>query len=60
MLLNHLDAKAKEQIVGFENEYEQAMDELENYYNDAKKIIKAFWMRLEVSQTLLPLITRRL
>ena len=41
MLLNHLDAKAKEQIVGFENEYEQAMDKLEKYYNDAKKIIKA-------------------
>ena len=41
MLLNHLDAKAKEQIVGFENQYEQAVERLDTYYNDAKKIVKA-------------------
>ena len=41
MLLNHLDSKAKEQIIGFENEYDRAMEKLEKYYNDAKKIIKA-------------------
>ena len=41
MLLNHLDTKAKEQIIGFENEYDLAMEKLEKYYNDAKKIIKA-------------------
>ena len=41
MLLNHLDAKAKEQIVGFETEYEQAILKLERYYNDPKKLIKA-------------------
>ena len=41
MLLNHLDAKALEQIVGLESEYEKAMDQLDRYYNDAKKIVKA-------------------
>ena len=41
MLLNHLDSKAKEQIIGFENEYDKAMEKLEKYYNDAKKIINA-------------------
>ena len=41
MLLNHLDAKALDQIVGLENEYDKAMFQLDNYYNDAKKIVKA-------------------
>ena len=41
MLLNHLDAKAKEQIVGLENDYGKAIEQLEKYYNDAKKIVRA-------------------
>ena len=41
MLLNHLDSKAMDQIVGFETEYEKAMEKLDHYYNDAKKIVKA-------------------
>ena len=41
MLLNHLDAKALEQIVGLENQYDKAMEQLDKYYNDAKKIAKA-------------------
>ena len=41
MLLNHLDAKAKEQIVGLENDYPKAIEQLEKYYNDAKKIVRA-------------------
>ena len=41
MLLNHLDNKALEQIVGYENEYDRAMEKLDHYYNDAKKIVKA-------------------
>ena len=41
MLVNHLDAKALEQIVGLENEYDLAMTQLDRYYNDARKIIKA-------------------
>ena len=41
MLLNHLDVKAKEQIIGLENDYENAMKSLDKYYNDAKKIVKA-------------------
>ena len=41
MLLNHLDAKALEQIIGLETEYDKAIAQLEKYYNDAKKIIKA-------------------
>ena len=41
MLLNHLGAKALEQIIGLENDYEKAMSQLDRYYNDAKKIIKS-------------------
>ena len=41
MLLNHLDSKATDQIVGFETEYDQAMEKLDHYYNDSKKIVKA-------------------
>ena len=41
MLLNHLDNKAQEQIVGLENDYEGAMAQLERYFNDARKIVKA-------------------
>ena len=41
MLLNHLDAKALKQIVGLENEYDEAIEQLDRYYNDAKKIVKA-------------------
>ena len=41
MLLNHLDAKATDQIIGLENDYDQAMEQLDRYYNDAKKIVKA-------------------
>ena len=41
MLLNHLDSKAKEQIVGHETDYDEAIKKLEHYYNDPKKIIKA-------------------
>ena len=38
MLLNHLDSKALEQIVGLENDYEKAVEQLDKYYNnDAKK-----------------------
>ena len=41
MLLNHLDSKAQEQIVGFENDYDRAISQLDKYYNDSKKILKA-------------------
>ena len=41
MLLNHLDAKALEQIIGLETDYDKAVEQLDKYYNDAKKIIKA-------------------
>ena len=41
MLLNHLDSKAKEQIIGLENEYDKAIESLDKYYNDAKKVVKA-------------------
>ena len=41
MLLNHLDSKAQEQIVGFEIDYDRAISQLDRYYNDSKKIIKA-------------------
>ena len=41
MLLTHLDEKALSQIVGLETNYEAAIKQLDNYYVDAKKIIKA-------------------
>ena len=41
MLLNHLDEKALHQIIGLETEYEAAMKQLDSYYSDSKKIIRA-------------------
>ena len=41
MLLNHLDSKAQEQIVGLENSYEEAIAALDRYYNNPNKVIKA-------------------
>ena len=36
MLLNHLDTKALEQIVGLESDYEKAMDQLDRYYDEMR------------------------
>ena len=41
MLMNHLDEKAQIQIVGLENDYEAAIKQLDAYYVDAKKVIRA-------------------
>ena len=41
MLQNHLDDKAMAQIVGYENDYEGAITQLDNYYSDSNKLIKA-------------------
>ena len=41
MLLNHLDEKALTQIIGLENDYNKAIEQLDKFYNDSKKIIKA-------------------
>ena len=39
--LNHLNSKGTDQSVGFETEYDHAMEKLDHYYNDSKKIVKA-------------------
>ena len=36
-----MDSKAQEQIIGLETDYDKAIAQLDKYYNDAKKIIKA-------------------
>ena len=41
MLLNHLDEKATQQIIGLENKYDDAMKQLDAYYSDSNKVIKA-------------------
>ena len=41
MLLNHLDEKAKHQIVGLESDYAKAIEQLDSYYGDSKKVIRA-------------------
>ena len=41
MLLNHLDEKATQQIIGLENKYDDAMEQLDAYYSDSNKVIKA-------------------
>ena len=41
MLMNHLDEKAQQQIVGLETNYEAAMNQLDTYFGDPKKIIRA-------------------
>ena len=54
MLLNTLDTKAKEQIVGLETQYDKAIERLEGYYNDAKKIVKACLEEIRVHSTVAP------
>ena len=41
MLLDHLDKWALEQIVGYENEYVEAMEKLDSYYGNKGKVVKA-------------------
>ena len=41
MLLNHLDELALEQIVGYKNEYVEAMKRLDKYYGNNRKVINA-------------------
>lgn len=41
MLLNHLDEKAQHQIVGLETDYDAAMNQLDAYYGDPKKVVRA-------------------
>ena len=41
MLLSHLDGEAKKQIVGLENDYEKAMEKLDKYSGDTKRLITA-------------------
>ena len=41
MLLSHLDDKAQLQIVGLETNYDEAIKQLDSYYNDSKKVIRA-------------------
>ena len=41
MLLNHLDSKALERIIGLENDYDWAIAALDRYYNNWSKIIAA-------------------
>ena len=41
MLLNHLDEKATLQIIGLENDYDKAIQQLDKYYSDNNKVIKA-------------------
>ena len=41
MLLNSLDSKAKEVIVGYETSYSEAISKLEKYYGDSNKLVKA-------------------
>ena len=39
MLSTHLDKAAKEQFVGFENDYEEALKRLDSFYGDASKVV---------------------
>ena len=41
MLMSHLDNEAQKKIIGLENEYKKAMDKLDKYYGDTKKVIQA-------------------
>ena len=52
MLLNHLDSKALDQIIGLENDYEKAMQQLDRYYNDAKKIVKSCLDEIRTQSTI--------
>ena len=39
MLLNHLDSKASERIIGLESDSDRAMASLDRYYNNRSRII---------------------
>ena len=51
MLLTHLDDKAQLQIVGLETNYDEAIKQLDRYYVDAKKVIKACLDEIKSSPT---------
>ena len=58
MLLNHLDEKATLQIIGLENNYDEAMKQLDNYYSNRNKVIKACLDEIRAYPSIGPLITR--
>ena len=39
MLKKHIDEAAKQKIIGYENNYEEAMKRLSKYYGDTTKIV---------------------
>ena len=39
LLCQHLDSVAKKTFVGFENEYDKAMEKLENFYGNPQKVV---------------------
>ena len=41
MLMSHLDNEAQKHIISLENEYKQAMEELDKYYRDTGKVVTA-------------------
>ena len=41
MLLSHLDGEAKKRIVRLENDYKKAMEKLDKYFGDTKRLITA-------------------
>ena len=55
MLLNHLDAKGLEQIVGLESEYKMAMDQHVCHNNYVKKIVKACLVEIGAHSNIPPL-----
>ena len=47
MLLNHLDSKAAEKIIGWENNYNPAIASLDRYYNNQPKIFAAYMIEVK-------------
>ena len=41
MLMSHVDAEVQKKLVGLETEYEKAMEKLDRYYGDTRKVVQA-------------------
>ena len=42
MLLSHVDAEAQKKLIGLETEYEKAMEKLNKYHGDTRKVVQAY------------------
>ena len=47
MLMSHVDAEVQKKLVGLDTEYEKAMEKLDKYYGDTRKVVQACTMEIK-------------